>query len=364
MDLSTLTLRMIVTTAVLLTLGTGGGFVAQAAHLPMPFMLGSLATSALAVGLARGGPLESYGFPMRFRAFFIALIGVMIGTQVTPEIIALAPQLPLTLGLLAVFVVLSHGGNYLIFRRLGGYDRATAYYSGTPGGLMESLVLGEGAGADARILTAQQFLRVILVIAILPSALSLWLGHPVGSAAGMELMGNEAVPPRGLIFIALAAAAGLFIGGRIRLPAGQITGPLLFSAALTLSGLVDLHLPFWLIATAQVVIGTSLGVRFNGMTAGMLRRSVWLSLVSVLWMLGLGAAFAEALALVTGIPFLHLLIAYAPGGVTEMSVIALSLAANPALVSLHHVVRILLTVGFMMLAQKRLRLSEEPAPGE
>ena len=39
-----------------------------------------------------------------------------------------------------------------------------------------------------------------------------------------------------------------------------------------------------------------------------------------------------------------------------MSVIALGLAMNPALVSLHHVVRILLTVGFMSLAEKGMKL--------
>jgi len=42
-----------------------------------------------------------------------------------------------------------------------------------------------------------------------------------------------------------------------------------------------------------------------------------------------------------------------------MSVIALSLAANPALVSLHHVVRILFTVVFMGLAERRLDLSRD-----
>ncbi len=352
---------MIFTTGCLLIAGGIGGWLAQLAHLPMPFMLGSLFTSGLAVALFQKSALVDYGFPMKFRTVFIGLIGVMIGTQVTPQILALLPELPLTLGALAVFVVLCHSGNFLIFRRLGGYDRATAFYAGTPGGLMESLVLGEKAGADLRLLTAQQFLRIILVISILPSALSLWVGHPVGSAAGQSVMPSGPVTLRELALIVMAALAGLLIASRIKLPAGQITGPLLLSAGLTLSGVVDMHLPFWLIAAAQVVVGSSLGVRFSGMTAAMLRRSAWLSLVSVLWMLALGGSFALALAAATDIPFLHLMISYAPGGVTEMSIIALSLAANPALVSLHHVVRILLTVGFMVIAEKRVPLGQ---PGE
>ena len=148
---TTLTLRMIALTTLLLALGGAGGLVAQALHLPMPFMLGSLAVAALAVGLFQHGQLRDYRFPMRFRTFFIGLIGVMIGTQVRPELISEAGDLVLTLSALAVFVALAHGGNFLIFRRLGGYSRATAYYAGTPGGLMESLVMGERAGADERL---------------------------------------------------------------------------------------------------------------------------------------------------------------------------------------------------------------------
>ncbi|WP_353471880.1 AbrB family transcriptional regulator [Salipiger sp. H15] len=361
MSLSTLSLRMIFTTACLLLAGGAGGWIAQHAHLPMPYMLGSLFTSGLAVALFQTRGLADYAYPMKFRTLFIGLIGVMIGTQVSPEVFALLPDLPLTLSALLVFVLLCQAGNFLIFHRLGGYDRATAFYAGAPGGLMESLVLGEKSGADLRLLTAQQFLRIILVIAILPSALSLWIGHPVGSAAGQSVMPTAPASAGELLVVVLATLAGLFAASKIKLPAGQITGPLLLSAALTLSGLVDMHLPFWLIAAAQVVVGSSLGVRFTGMTGAMLRRSAGLSLLSVGWMLALGAAFALALTAATEIPFLHLMISYAPGGVTEMSIIALSLAANPALVSLHHVVRILLTVGIMVIAEKRLPLGQ---PGE
>lgn len=356
--------RIVAVTAGLLVFGGLGGLVAQALHTPMPFMLGSLAAAALTVAPLQHSALAGYRFPLKLRTVFIGLIGVMIGTQVTPDLLALVPDLPLTLGALVIFVALCHAGNYQIFRRLGGYDRATAYYSGTPGGLMESMVMGERAGADPRVLTAQQFLRIILVITLVPSALSLWFGHPVGSGAGLSAATPDPVSARDLSLILGAALLGLGLARITHLPAGQITGPLLLAAALTLSGVIDLHLPFWLIATAQVVIGVSLGLRFTGMTAAMLRKSVWLSALSVAWMLLVGAAFALSLAWATGIPFLHLMISYSPGGVTEMSVIALSLAANPALVSLHHVVRILLTVGLMVASEKRLGFGPAQPDGQ
>ncbi|WP_136441594.1 AbrB family transcriptional regulator [Pacificoceanicola onchidii] len=339
-------LRTGLITCVLLVFGALGGWCAALLAVPMPWMLGSLLATALLVLWVKPTSLTGYSFPLPLRTGFIALIGVMIGAQLEPSFLSMMAELALSVSMLALFVGLTHAGNMLIFRRLGGYDRATAFYAATPGGLMESILLGESAGADLKILTAQQFLRIIFVITLVPSGLSLWLGHPVGSAAGLNLGDAPEAPLTAVDFgvISLIGLTGLGIARLIRLPAGHLTGPLLLAAAFSVAGVLDLHVPFWLVSTAQVVIGVSLGLRFNGMNARLLRNCAGLSFVSVVFMLGLGAGFASVLHVMTELPFLHLFISYAPGGVTEMSVIALSLAANPAFVSLHHVLRILMTV--------------------
>ncbi|WHZ37537.1 AbrB family transcriptional regulator [Sagittula sp. MA-2] len=357
MHLPKITLRVVLQTAMMLAIGAIGGLLAYWVRWPMPWMFGALLAAGVTVRLVQPVSLSDYDFPMDFRTFFVALIGVMIGTQVTPDLLSLAGELPITLSALVLFVVAAHAGNMAIFHRIGGYDKSTAFFSGTPGGLMESIFMGEAAGADTRILTVQQFLRIILVITLLPVGLSLWIGHPVGSAAGLTIGGDKPpVTPMALVMIAITAVLGLWVGRRIRLPAAQLTGPLLLAAAATVTGVLDLHLPFWLIATAQLVIGVSLGMRFKGVDAGLLRRSLWLAALSVSYMLLLGMTFAIVLERLTGIAFLHLFISFAPGGVAEMSVVALSLAANPALVSLHHVVRILITVVEMPLAAKVMGL--------
>nr|WP_172429848.1 AbrB family transcriptional regulator [Mameliella alba] len=347
--------RLVWQTALMLCFGALGGGLASLVHLPMPWMLGGLFASALVILLWAPPILADYSFPMPFRTGFVALIGVMIGTQVTAELVALAGKLPWTMAGLVVFVVLAHFGNMAIFRYLGGYDRATAFYSGTPGGLMESIVMGEGAGADIRILTAQQFLRIIVVITLLPLGLSLWMGAPVGSAAGLQsAMGQSRVTPLALLTIALAAGLGLYLARLIRLPAAQLSGPMILAALATVTGVLDLHLPIWLIASAQLVIGVSLGMRFKGVNMALLRRCAWLALVSVAYMLVLGGVLSALLWQITGIEWLHLLISFSPGGVAEMSIVALSLAANPALVSLHHVARILMTVVELSVAARLL----------
>ncbi|CUH77259.1 AbrB family transcriptional regulator [Tropicibacter naphthalenivorans] len=355
--LTRLSFALIWKTALLLAIGAGGGWSALHLGLPLPWMIGGLSVSAALVLMPWRLPvLDGYSFPMGLRTLFVTLIGVMIGTQVTPDLLSLAGKLPLTMGFLFVFVLVAHAGNFAIFQWLGGYDRATAFYAGTPGGLMESIMMGEASGADIRALTTQQFLRIIVVITVLPLGLSLWLGEAVGSASGAVLPGGDVpVSLPSLALIVITGGLGLGLGRLVKLPAAQLTGPLLLAGGATVTGLVDLHLPVWLIAAAQLVIGVSLGLRFKGVTGRMLRNSLGLAVVSVVYMLAVGAAMAWVLTQLTGIAFLHLLISFAPGGVAEMSIVALSLAANPALVSLHHVARILMTVVEMSLLGRWLR---------
>ncbi|MBT6911968.1 MAG: AbrB family transcriptional regulator, partial [Rhodospirillaceae bacterium] len=45
-------------------------------------------------------------------------------------------------------------------------------------------------------------------------------------------------------------------------------------------------------------------------------------------------------ATVTGLDFLSVMLAFAPGGVAEMSLIAIAMDVDPGFVALHHIARI------------------------
>ena len=346
-----LTRASILTTILVLATGAAGGLLASYTPLPLPYMLGSLIATALLSSVTGHRFPTGYKFPQSIRLIFLALIGVMIGAQVTPDLAAMVPSLMVSFAALTVFVGLAHAGNYVIFRRLGGYDQPTAFYSGTPGGLMESIAMGEEAGADIAILTMQQFLRIVLVISLLPIGLSLWLGAPVGSAGGMTLARAD-VNLAQLPIVVAVGLLGLGFGKALHLPAGQLTGPLFVAAAVSLSGLVPLDMPQWLINEAQIVIGASLGMRFGGLKGRALVKGIWLGLASVALMMAIALVLVTIVQDLTGAPFDTLLISFAPGGVTEMALIALSLQANPALVTAHHIYRIILTVIEMSLIQR------------
>ncbi|MBC7181122.1 MAG: AbrB family transcriptional regulator, partial [Roseovarius sp.] len=104
------------TTLFLLALSTLSGFAGQTIGLPLPFMLGPLAISALiATALPERLP-TGYRFPQKLRLMFIAIIGLMIGAQVTPALFTEAHHYALTFGAVTVFVGLAHAMGYTIFR--------------------------------------------------------------------------------------------------------------------------------------------------------------------------------------------------------------------------------------------------------
>ncbi|WP_240610965.1 AbrB family transcriptional regulator [Oceaniglobus ichthyenteri] len=344
-------------TAGLLILGAAGGELAALINVPLPWMMGSLAISAILVAVAPHRFPANYVFPLRFRMVFIAIIGVMIGAQVDADMLGEWRNLAISLGGVTLFVFLAHGTNYWLFRRFGGYSRVTAFYCGTPGGVMESIAMGEEAGADIRLLTLQQFLRIILVVVSVPIGLSLLHGGPLGSSAGIEF-GNPDAGPWDIPKVLVVGLVGLVVGRALRLPAGQLTGPLVATAVLSGLGWIDVNPPGWMVAAAQVVLGVSLGVRFIGITARMLQVAAGLAIASVGAMLGLGVILSVLINQITGQSVQVMILSFAPGGVTEMGLVALSLSANPAMVAFHHLYRITITVLEMSVLGRWLNLSD------
>ena len=328
-----------------LALGAAGGGLAMLAGLPLPMLTGSV----IAVGAAALSGLRIAGvapaLPIAFRYAFTPVIGVAIGAAVTPDLLAEAVRWWPTLLLLAAFVPAVHWAGYHLIRGTSALDRPTAFFSAVPGGLIESVLMGEAAGADVVMLTMIQFVRVILVILTVPFAFTLLSGGAVGSAGGVILGGGVSLTPPGWALLAVAGAAGALGAKALRFPAWIITGPILLSGALHVAGLVEGAPPAWLVSATQLVIGVTLGGRFAGRSPRIFLTALRLAAVNVAMMLALGGAVAAAFAGIVGEPWEALVLAFAPGGVAEMGLVALSLGASPIYVTAHHIVRILFAVG-------------------
>jgi len=330
--------------AVTLAVGAAGGWAASHLHLPLALLLGAL----LATGTVAALDWRPFGqrilLPMKLRSAFVPVIGVSIGGAFTPEVAGQMLAWSASLLALFLFLPLLHGTGFLIYRR-GGLPRVESYFGAAPGGLIETVQMGEEAGGDPRLMTVLQFLRLILTIIAVPLIFAALTGGAVGSASGVTLPAAKvALTPVEVGFLIAVGAAGVLVGRMLRFPAYIMTGPILFSALAHGTGLVHGVPPEWLVGVTQVVVGCGLGARFAGVDHRLLLRALRLAAINAAVALALTFAFAAALGPVVGEPVAAVFLAYAPGGLAEMSLVALSLNMSVVYVTIHHILRIVLSV--------------------
>lgn len=344
--------------AATLVLGALGGLAGWLGGLPLPLLLGSMGAVALVALLGWRPFWQDIHLPMPLRQCFIPIIGVAIGGSFTPELLQGAATWWPSLLALCVYVPVAHYIGYRIFCA-GGLTGPTAYFGSVPGGLIESVTMGEEAGADVATLVLIQFLRLILTIVAVPLLFVLLTGASVGSAAGAKMTGaDNPVALWDVAVLMIAGVAGYFGAAALRLPAAIMTGPLLLSALAHLAGLTEAVPPAWLIGLTQIVVGAGLGARFAGMAGSTLRRGFGLALATSVASLSLAYGFAAALHGLVGLDIAAVFLAFAPGGITEMSLIALSLQISVIFVTLHHVLRIVLSVLIARAFAHRIRQTD------
>lgn len=336
--------------ALALVIGSVGGAVFHLLTLPLPWMLGAL-FATMAASLANAPILG----PARLRPVVVAVIGVLLGSRFTPGIIAQGSAWIGTLAILMVYVVAVALIVVPFYRFVGRFDWVTAYFAGMPGGLSEMIEIGEASGARPAPIILAHSLRIVVTIALIAFWFRVVGGHAVGAAPGAAQL-----PLTGLDALLLLASAGVgsLIGRRLHFPAPTFLGPLLVSAVLHLAGLTESAPPGLLVNTAQVLLGTVLGCRFLGISARTVLPAAALALGATLLTLALALAAGRAMGYLAGITPDQALLALAPGGLTEMGLIALAIHADVAFVALHHVVRILFVivlapVAFRVLAARR-----------
>lgn len=333
--------------------GLVGGIAAYWIGLPMPFMLGGIFGTACFVLWYERDDKQLPKLSRWIRLVSMSIIGVMIGSRFYPELLDLLPQFWISGVALIPYILLAHGGNYAIMRGLGRYEKVDAYFAALPGGIIDSAVLAEEAGADLRVVTAQHFIRIIIVVTTVPLLFLFIEGSAVGSSAGQTLATTD-YDFVDIALILIIALVGLSIGNVTNLPAKHMLGPLFLSLTLSVGGVVEIDVPPWLGHTAQYMIGTALGSQFSGVSRQLLVRGLGMGLLAGGYMLLLAAMFAMILTQFVPAGFGAMFISFTAGGLAEMSLIALSLNSNPVVVALHHLVRILLAISIGSFLSRRL----------
>lgn len=331
-----------------LGLGALGGAIFYLLRLPLPWMMGAMTlTTIAAVSGVRIAIMP------RVRMVFVAILGIMLGSAFTPQILDHLQYWAISFLWLSLYVVVT---TFLVrhyYIRFAGYDSVTAYFSAAPGGLSEMIMAGSAFGGDEARISLAHGARILVAVFVLSFGYR-WLGGytPTGTGA----ISNAT--PLNLIDLVWLTGAGVigFFGARlIRLPAYALVGPMIVSAGLHVAGVTSSRPPAELVAVAQVVVGSMIGARFTGLPLRLVVRGIGLAVGATGILLLVAAGFGFAVDATAKMPFRSALLAFAPGGLAEMSLIALALGIDAAYVSSHHVVRIFMIVVAAPLVFRLLR---------
>src|ERR1700730_6084852 len=318
-----------------LLIGAAGGFLFDTARFPAGRVAGAMVFAAAAALAGRTIQLPS----MLARACSIVL-GISIGGVVTPATLQGVTTWPLSIAMVSVSVAAATLATVTYLTRVHGWNTLTAFFASVPGGLAQVMALAaeEGRDCDIRGVAIVQTLRVVILAVVVPVVLSLTglasaTRLPVSAVSVLDAPIAFAI----LVGTATAVALGLL---RLGFPGGLIFGPLLVSAIVHGGAFIDVTMPFWLATAAMVVLGTVSGWRFTGTPFRLLLGYLGAALGAFAVSLVVTAAIGISVTLVVPLPISDLIVAYAPGAVDAMMILALALHLDPVFVGAHHLTRV------------------------
>ncbi len=318
-----------------LAAGVAGGFVARYAHLPLPWLLGALLTIT-ALSLA-GAPVRliPWGRPAG-----TIVVGASTGLQFTAAVVAkLVTLLPLIIAAAFLSTIVGAIGG-LLYMRLTGIDRTTAFFATVPGGVVETTNIAPQYGGHLEPIMVAQTTRVALIVVFAPFLVVSFAGGGVRN----PFLAAAVVPWLPVLALLAVSAVAATLLSRTRSPNAWLMAPLFLAAGASHLGLVEGRMPDLLLIAAQVVIGSALGAQFRPAFLTRLFRLLWASCVVVLFAAGSMALFAAAIAWLAGYPVPTIVLAMAPAGIAEMVLTGKVLGLDSTLIAGFQLMRIIIVL--------------------
>ncbi|MFK0385300.1 AbrB family transcriptional regulator [Agrobacterium sp. NPDC090273] len=312
-------------------IGSIGAFIASLLGIPAPFLSGP----AVAVTLSGLSGLK-LGIPSYIRNACFVVVGISMGTSVTPSVIDAAKTWPISFVVVLVAVVIMLYVAYWILHYGFGYDRTTAMLGASPGHLSYIISLSADTKSDLATVSIVQSVRVLALTLSVPLIVEYF-----------NLVSTEPPiinPPMGLVTLVLTIIASLAMGLlflRLRFPAALLLGGVAVSISSHITGFTEGGVPNWLSLPVYVLIGCLIGTRFSNVSLMDVRKGFIAGLVVTIAVMFIAGVIAWMISNITGVPLNAVMIAYSPGGLETMAAMAVMMHADTAYVGSHHVLRLL-----------------------
>jgi membrane AbrB-like protein len=271
--------------------------------------------------------------------------GASMGAAVTPAALAAMGRYPSSLVLLVIAVVGISSASALWLTRISGWRKDDAVLASVPGALSTVLAVAADRNASVAAIAIVQNLRLFVLIALLPSLVVLTGGGQVSGA--LLGQGRPVVSPGEMAFVLLGGLALGAVFARLKVAAPVLLGATVVSTVGHGTEIITGVIPPVVATGSLVLIGIFIAERFRTIQRSTLRKSVLAGLGSFTVGMGVAVAFASLAAWLAGVSFADGLVAFAPGGLEAMTMLALILGLDPIYVGVHHLVRFL-SIGLVL----------------
>lgn len=333
-----------------LVVGLCGSILFIFLNLPLPWLLGSIFATSLAIRFEKL-PIIS---PKVFSPPARILIGLAIGSAFTPEILKHIPNYTASLLLVIPFTILViFFGTYYYYKVLK-YDLKTAYLGSMPGGVIEMVIIGEELKANTAKITLMQSSRLFFVVVSLPFIIQYIFKIDI-SGNQLLTMPLKDINILEFSFLYIFGVVFAILAKKIKLTAAFLMGPLIISIILYASGIISTSIPDEFLKFIQVVFGTIIGFTFRGVGLKTIYKTLLATLGHFVILAIICFVFIAIIFYSLNFNALDIMLSFAPGGQTEINLIALLVASNLPYITLHHIVRLIIVMNIAPIVAKRLK---------
>ncbi len=314
-------------------LGIIGALLFKSLSLPLPWVIGPVFFITITAFMGK-----EVWTPKPFREPSIFVLGALFGASVKPEFLDHVVSWLPSMMVVVIYVMMTTACVALYNMRVGKYDYVTATLGAAPGGLIPMTLLCQHYGGKDQAVALMQGGRLIWTVLAIPIAFRLLAGYEPSGNAGTGGTFSEFELAEAPIYL-VACAVGYFLARLARLPTPALMGPMIIMGILTVMDYVHSEIPDPLVAIAQLMIGMSIAVRFNGYNFKKVAFDIKHATITSFAMILAACAFALATSQFTDIPIRALILGYAPGGFAEMALIAFGLGIDVSFVVSHQLMR-------------------------
>src|SRR3954463_13193490 len=265
------------------------------------------------------------------------ILGISLGSSVTPETVATMVTWPLSMLALAIAMTAVTISVMAYLKYVHGWPTLDALFASAPGALAQAMALAQDTGANVRAIAMVQTVRLFILAVALPLMFAAFgvagLPPPRGGSAPMM----QSLAELGVLVLASSGAA--LLAFRFNMPGGLIVGAMAASGVLHGGGFVHAFLPVPVAIASFVVMGAMIGTRLGGADIRMLARLGLVGLGALAVGTTGGCLFSVVVAWGLNLRLADVVMAYAPGAIEAMTIIAFALHLDPVFVGVHHLAR-------------------------